>query len=899
MSTTDETTRWEFAGDGATETFADATAMVRANTDIGVSYITDTTGVEVVKVLTTDYTVTIADDFIGFTVDTTNGTTATSLETVAVYRTQPLTHVPKYENFNGSPAATYDNDFDKATHADLTLQEQIDRTLRVHRGHLDADLPLTPLNMTDKAGDVVRVNATEDDFELFTDPSLGSLPSTHGDNLLIKSDGVDTSDFQITGISVSDADLLTAAAITATGAGIIGGELKIENASPDLLISETGLAADTGKWILSSDAGRLSVKPLSDDQATAGTCVIFDRTGTTGDSVTISATRFFMNGGTAAAPGVADTTDQDTGWAWLGTDVLVGSTGGTEAVRFDISQDATFAGVAYIADGAVDTPAYNFTSETDSGMYIKSAGVLCFATEGIEVMCCDADQNVTINNNLTVGGIIISGGGTTTFPDGTAAAPSITFTDDLDTGLYRKGTNNVGIAAGGIEVMAIGTTETVINDTGAVTDFRFEGDTLTHLWFAKGSTDRIGINTATPGALLDVAGTTHISGSTSQLLLRGTGSTIDVGGVSSTPIAYVHNEDDSSGGYGTSSYTDTAGFLGAGFFVSRSRGTQASPTVVVDNNILGLMSFLGHDGTDYHPAATIRVQIDGTPGDGDMPGEMFFATNPGGTSLVDALKIGVAGDVEVIVGDLTVTAGDLNVIGVTKLGVAETALGTLHVETATSGSIAPNSAADDLIVENDTHTGISVYSGTTSLGFLVFASADDDLAGQVKYNHNSDEMTFFTAATERIAVDSGGDVEIATGDLTVTAGDAEITAGNLGIGITPTELLHINATGATPTLAIERTDGSIVAGNVIAGVEARGGESTVTTVGKFEFEADEAWTSGSDSGTRLIISLAPSGSQTAAEVLRIAMNGDVTIATLAGSGSRTVVASAAGLLSAP
>ena len=39
---------------------------------------------------------------------------------------------------------------------------------------------------------------------------------------------------------------------------------------------------------------------------------------------------------------------------------------------------------------------------------------------------------------------------------GTAGAPSITFTDDSDTGVYRKALNYIGITAGGTQIAAFG-----------------------------------------------------------------------------------------------------------------------------------------------------------------------------------------------------------------------------------------------------------------------------------------------------------------------------------------------------------------------------------------------------------------------------------------------------------
>ena len=61
--------------------------------------------------------------------------------------------------------------------------------------------------------------------------------------------------------------------------------------------------------------------------------------------------------------------------------------------------------------------------------------------------------------------------------DGTAAAPSLAFTADTDTGMYRAGTNQIGFTAGGVELLAIGSADVdvmtghlnLISNTGAQT----------------------------------------------------------------------------------------------------------------------------------------------------------------------------------------------------------------------------------------------------------------------------------------------------------------------------------------------------------------------------------------------------------------------------------------------
>jgi len=72
-----------------------------------------------------------------------------------------------------------------------------------------------------------------------------------------------------------------------------------------------------------------------------------------------------------------------------------------------------------------------------------------------------------------------------------------------------NGTFNAGDLAG---VHQVGAGETlVINELGVDADFRIEGDTDINLLFIDASTDRVGIGTATPAALLDVDGISRAS----------------------------------------------------------------------------------------------------------------------------------------------------------------------------------------------------------------------------------------------------------------------------------------------------------------------------------------------------------------------------------------------------
>jgi hypothetical protein len=151
------------------------------------------------------------------------------------------------------------------------------------------------------------------------------------------------------------------------------------------------------------------------------------------------------------------------------------------------------------------------------------------------------------------------------FPDGTLAAPSITFDQDNDTGYYRSGSgavsfasngvaagtwssagvtapaliptgssvpangvylpaaNTVGVATNGVERVEFGTGEVVFNDGGANYDFRIEGDTNANLFFVDASAEAVGIGTSSPPRSLTNAGSvTLTTGTAPQYRLNGT-----------------------------------------------------------------------------------------------------------------------------------------------------------------------------------------------------------------------------------------------------------------------------------------------------------------------------------------------------------------------------------------
>jgi hypothetical protein len=119
-----------------------------------------------------------------------------------------------------------------------------------------------------------------------------------------------------------------------------------------------------------------------------------------------------------------------------------------------------------------------------------------------------------------------------------------------------------------------------------------------------------------------------------------------VAGVAFTSKFCVKNEDSAAiGGFVQANNTTAAS--GSGIFACRSRGTLAAPTVVQSGDNLASLFFLGNDGTDLAIAAEIKIDVDGTPGNNDMPGRIVFKTTPDGSEIpVEAMRINSSGGVQ-------------------------------------------------------------------------------------------------------------------------------------------------------------------------------------------------------------------------------------------------------------
>lgn len=115
----------------------------------------------------------------------------------------------------------------------------------------------------------------------------------------------------------------------------------------------------------------------------------------------------------------------------------------------------------------------------------------------------------------------------------------------------------------------------VFNESGASKDFRVEGDTNTNLLLVDGSADRVGINTASPDAKLDIEGTTDAE-------LRITRTTASISGASTDKGSVLNlvNEIEFENGYDGNAYIGQILFTGN----DDSTGSGVRAKIALRNN---------------------------------------------------------------------------------------------------------------------------------------------------------------------------------------------------------------------------------------------------------------------------------------------------------------------------
>jgi hypothetical protein len=97
-----------------------------------------------------------------------------------------------------------------------------------------------------------------------------------------------------------------------------------------------------------------------------------------------------------------------------------------------------------------------------------------------------------------------------------------------------------------------------------------------------------------------------------------------------------------------------------------------------------------------------------------------------------------------------------------KVGIGETTpLGKLHIKTADSGASA-NANADELVVEGNDNSGLTILSGTSGAGNIHFGDSGDNDIGLIRYSHGDNSFLFNTNANTNFGLSVRSDNKITT-----------------------------------------------------------------------------------------------------------------------------------------
>ncbi len=265
----------------------------------------------------------------------------------------------------------------------------------------------------------------------------------------------------------------------------------VESAPSGTELYVAGDAGISGDLTVGGTFTATGATTLSGDLTVSGTTstLYFDDGATLSGDLTVgSTTMLYLADGTATAPSLTFISDTNTGLFRPTTDTLGIAAGGTDTLRIskDGSDNATItntSGDVHVGSGGGDlTLASGVDIITEGNVEFKGDSSSRTITIGDtdkdndDIVVIDASNwSVGASGDLTISGTT----GAFYLADGTAANPSLNFSDDADTGLFSPDADEIAISIGGSEALRVDASGNVgIGDTTPDAKLDVEGDVV-------------------------------------------------------------------------------------------------------------------------------------------------------------------------------------------------------------------------------------------------------------------------------------------------------------------------------------------------------------------------------------------------------------------------------------
>lgn len=413
----------------------------------------------------------------------------------------------------------------------------------------------------------------------------------------------------------------------------------------------------------------------------------------------------WVSDGTVLAPSVAFGSNNDMGLYRIGNNHWGLATAGANTLDFTTSAITPAVPIAYPA-GTAGAPSITFSGDLDTGFSHPAANQLALNTGGTSRVTLDS---TSVTSTLPFYA-----------PAGTAAAPSLTFSGDSNTGLHNIGADQIGIDTNGTLRMSVDTTSV----TSTLPFYASSGTAGAPGWSFSGDSDTGVHNSAANTLALDTGGTTRMT-------------------LSSTSL------------------TNTLPLLGA-------NGTVSAPAYSFSANTGTGMYQGGSNLLDFATAGVKRVELSGSALTSTIN---FWGVNGSAANPSYNFTNAASNDI----GMYLISEGNLgfSTVGTQRLSI----LGSTSV-TSTLPFLAPNGTVSlpALAFSGDTNTGI--YNiGADNVGVACGGAKVMDLSGtriQSNVNHHFADGAAATPSLSFVSDTNTGHYWIGADNFGTTCGGSKI-----------------------------------------------------------------------------------------------------------------------------